>query len=171
MTTARRPGLPSPGFEQCKCLGTLARMAANGVEVDRVSEVTDDLVEVMTRLLPQLSSTAAVPDRSDLEEIVTSPASTLLVARLSSGDGMIVGMTTLVVYRIPSGLHAVIEDVVVDESARGHGVGAALVTEAVRLAHASGALHVNLTSRSSREAANRLYTRAGFVIRTRTSTG
>ena len=64
-----------------------------------------------------------------------------------------------------SGLHAVIEDVVVDESARGHGVGAALVSEAVRLAREWGALHVNLTSRSSREAANRLYTRAGFVKR------
>jgi ribosomal protein S18 acetylase RimI-like enzyme len=140
-------------------------MKANSVLVDRVSVVTDDLVEVMARLLPQLSSTAAALGRSNLEEIVASPSSTLLVARLASRDEVIVGMTTLVIYRIPSGLHAVVEDVVVDESARGHGVGAALVSEAVQLSRERGALHVNLTSRSSREAANRLYTRAGFVKR------
>jgi len=140
-------------------------MKANSVLVDRVSVVTDDLVEVMARLMPQLSSTAAALGRSNLEEIVASPSSTLLVARLASRDEVIVGMTTLVIYRIPSGLHAVVEDVVVDESARGHGVGAALVSEAVQLSRERGALHVNLTSRSSREAANRLYTRAGFVKR------
>ena len=140
-------------------------MEANTILVERVSAVTDDLVEVMARLLPQLSSTAAALGRAGLEEIVASPASTLLVARLASRDNVIVGVTTLIVYRIPSGLHAVIEDVVVDESARGHGVGAALVSEAVRLSRERGALHVNLTSRSSREAANRLYTRAGFVRR------
>ena len=100
-----------------------------------------------------------------LEEIVASPMSTLLVARIASRDDTIAGMTTLIAYRIPSGLHAVIEDVVVDESLRGHGVGATLISEAVQLARERGALHVNLTSRSSREAANRLYTRAGFVKR------
>jgi ribosomal protein S18 acetylase RimI-like enzyme len=140
-------------------------MAASDVLVDSVSEVTDELVEVMSRLVPQLSSTAAAPDRAALEEIVASPASSLLVAHLGSCDSAVVGMITLVAYRIPTGLHAVIEDVVVDESARGHGVGAALVLEAVRLARGLGARHVNLTSRSSREAANRLYVRAGFVKR------
>jgi ribosomal protein S18 acetylase RimI-like enzyme len=140
-------------------------MKANGILVDRVLEVTDELVEVVARLLPQLSSAAVAPGRAGLEEIVASPNSTFLVARLASRDDVIVGMTTLITYRIPAGRHAVIEDVVVDEAARGHGVGAALVSEAVRLAREQGALDANLTSRSSREAANRLYTRAGFVKR------
>jgi len=140
-------------------------MEANAILVDCVSEVTDELVDVMRRLVPQLSSSAGAPSHSVLEEIVTSPVSTLIAARFSSRRETIVGTLTLISYRIPSGLHAVIEDVVVDESARGHGVGAALVTEAVRLARERGALHVNLTSRSSREAANRLYKRAGFVER------
>ena len=140
-------------------------MKADDVVVDRIYEVTDDLVDTMARLVPQLSSSAPAPGRAELEEIVALPASTLLVARLGSHDAAIVGTTTLVIYRIPTGLHAVIEDVVVDESARGHGVGAELVSQAVGLARARGALHVNLTSRSSREAANRLYTRAGFVKR------
>ncbi|MGA2805562.1 MAG: GNAT family N-acetyltransferase [Acidimicrobiales bacterium] len=140
-------------------------MKADGVVVDRVSEVTDDLVEVMARLVPQLSSAAVSPGRAGLEEIVASPASTLLIARLGSHDAAIVGTTTLIVYRIPTGLHAVIEDVVVDESARGHGVGAELVSQAVQVARERGALHVNLTSRASREAANHLYAKAGFVRR------
>ncbi|MGO9584007.1 MAG: GNAT family N-acetyltransferase [Acidimicrobiales bacterium] len=140
-------------------------MNSSGVLVERISGVTDELVEVMARLLPQLSSSALPPDRAALEEIVASPTSSLFVARLVSRGDAIVGAITLLIYRIPTGLHAVIEDVVVDESARGHGVGSALVSEAVELARNRGARHVNLTSRASREAANRLYQRAGFVIR------
>jgi ribosomal protein S18 acetylase RimI-like enzyme len=139
-------------------------MNANGVVVDRVTEVTDELVEVMARLLPQLSTTAVAPDRAALEEIVASDTSALFVARLAPG-GAIVGSITLLVYRIPSGVHAVVEDVVVDKSARGHGVGASMLDEVIQLAQRRGARHLNLTSRSSREAANRLYKRAGFVIR------
>ena len=90
-------------------------MKANGILVDHVSEVTDELVEVMAQLLAQLSSTAAALGRADLEEIVASPCSMLLVARLASRDDAIVGMTTLITYWIPSGPHAVIEDVVVDD--------------------------------------------------------
>ena len=140
-------------------------MKANSILVERVSEATDEIVDVIARLVPQLSSTAVPPDRAALEQIVAAPGSSLLVARLASRGDAIVGTITLVTYRIPTGLHAVIEDVVVDESARGHGVGAALAFEAVRLARDLGARHVNLTSRPSREAANRLYERAGFVKR------
>jgi ribosomal protein S18 acetylase RimI-like enzyme len=138
---------------------------AGDLLVERVLEATDELVEVMARLVPQLSTTAAAPDRAALEQMVSSPTTSLLVALLTSNPGEIVGSLTLVSYRIPTGLHAVIEDVVVDESARGHGVGAALVSEAVWIAREQGARHVSLTSRPSREAANRLYTRAGFVKR------
>ena len=134
-------------------------MNADAVKVDRVLEVSDEVVEVVERLLPQLSATATGPGRAALKELVASSASALFVAHLASRPDEIVGIITLVVYRIPSGVHAVVEDVVVDESARGHGV------EAIELARSRGALHVNLTSRSSREAANRLYKRAGFVIR------
>jgi ribosomal protein S18 acetylase RimI-like enzyme len=140
-------------------------MNADGVKVDRVFEVSDELVDAVARLLPQLSTTAKSPDRAALEKIVASEVSSMFVARLTSDPDHIAGVITLLVYRIPSGVHAVVEDVVVDESARGHGVGAAMLDEAVELARSRGALHVNLTSRSSREAANRLYKRKGFVIR------
>lgn len=138
---------------------------AENVLVERVLAVDDDLVEAAARLVPQLSSTARPPGRDALEEIVSSPACSLFVARLSSATGAIVGMITLVAYPIPTGVHAVIEDVVVDESARGRGVGAALVSAVVPVAVRAGARRLDLTSRASREAANRLYLRAGFKVR------
>ena len=93
----------------------------------------------MARLVPQLSSTAAAPDRAALGSPLPRRPARCSSPRLTSNPGEIVGSLTLVSYRIPTGLHAVIEDVVVDESARGHGVGAALVFEAVWLAPASRA--------------------------------
>lgn len=125
-------------------------------------EVGDELVEAFGRLLPQLSRSAAALDAEQIRAIGAWPGNRLLVARV---DGAIAGTLTLVVFPIPTGLRAWIEDVVVDESARGHGVGAALTQEAVRLARAEGAKTVDLTSRPSRAAANRLYERLGFQMR------
>jgi ribosomal protein S18 acetylase RimI-like enzyme len=132
------------------------------VEVEVVRGVTDELVEVFGRLLPQLSRSAEPLDEESLGELVAWQSNQLLVARV---DGQIVGALTLVMFPIPTGLRAWIEDVVVDEAARGRGVGAALTLEAVRLARAAGARTVDLTSRPSREAANRLYERLGFQLR------
>ena len=110
------------------------------------------------RLIPQLSSSSPPPGRDEFGAIVGSPT-VLFVARV---DGAIVGSLTLAFYRIPTGLKAWIEDVVVDESARGHGVGEALNLAAIDEARRRGAKNVSLTSRPSREAANRLYQRLGF---------
>jgi ribosomal protein S18 acetylase RimI-like enzyme len=120
------------------------------------------LVEGMRRLLPQLSRSAPPPSAEQLGEIVASPCTQLLVAR---DAGQIVGSLTLAVFRIPTGVRAWIEDVVVDTGARGKGVGEALSREALRLAAERGARTVELTSRASREAANRLYQRIGFEPR------
>ncbi len=138
------------------CLGWRAVTAA----IEIVEHPTDEVVEALARLLPQLSS-AAPPDASELAVIMSS-GSTLFVARV---DGRIVGSLTLVMYRIPTGLKAWIEDVVVDESARGHGVGESLSKAALEEARRHGAKAVSLTSRPSRDAANRLYQRIGFVAR------
>ena len=131
--------------------------------VEEATSVTEELLAAMERLVPQLSRSAAVPNTRELTEIVASPASVLLVAR--DGDGAIVGSLTLVLFRIPTGVRAWVEDVVVDQHARGRGVGEALSREALRRATAAGARTVDLTSRPSREAANRLYRRLGFVER------
>ncbi len=134
------------------------------VTIGEATEVTPELIEAFDRLTPQLSSSSPPPNGTDLAEIVASPASVLLVAR--DGSGSIIGSLTLAVFRVPTGLRAWIEDVVVDESARGVGAGEALVAAAIRRADAVGARTVDLTSRPSREAANRLYRRLGFETRT-----
>lgn len=121
-----------------------------------------ELAAAFARLVPQLSSSSAVPDQDQLRRIVEFPGNRLLVAR---DGGSIVGMLTLVMFPIPTGLRARIEDVVVDQAARGRGVGEALTREALRLAAASGARSVDLTSRPNREDAIRLYRRLGFEER------
>ena len=131
-------------------------------DVSVCREVTDEVVQAFGVLIPQLSRSNPAPTQAELEALVASEASTLFVARV---DGRIAGSLTLAMFRIPTGVRAWIEDVVVDESARGHGVGEALNRAALDHARANGAITVDLTSRPSREAANRLYKRMGFEQR------
>jgi len=133
------------------------------VIVSEALEVTDELVEAFTRLIPQLSSSSAPTSRDELAQIIDSEASILFIAR--DVAGRIAGSLTLAVFRIPTGVRAWIEDVVVDDSARGMGAGEALVTAAVVRSEAVGAKTVDLTSRPDRESANRLYLRMGFESR------
>jgi len=132
------------------------------IVVEVIADITDDNLAAVNRLIPQLSRSAPPLTAEALRKIVSWDGNRLLIAR--SGK-QAVGMLTLVMFPIPTGLRAWIEDVVVDESARGHGIGAALTQEAIRLAQAVGARTVDLTSRPSRESANRLYERLGFELR------
>lgn len=132
------------------------------VEICEADEVNDELVGAMARLVPQLSSSNPPPSAAALQEIVDSDAVSLLVARDERG---VVGTLTLVLFRIPTGVRAWIEDVVVDEGARGSGVGRSLNEAAIERALAAGAVSVDLTSRPSREEANRLYRKLGFEPR------
>jgi ribosomal protein S18 acetylase RimI-like enzyme len=131
-------------------------------QVEIAKSVDSDLVDAFQRLIPQLSRSNPAPSKEQLESIVASDTSHLLLAKL---DGAIVGSLTLVIFNIPTGIRAWIEDVVVDGDARGNGVGEALNLFAIEEARKRGAVTVDLTSRPSREAANRLYQRLGFVAR------
>lgn len=134
------------------------------MRIEEATQVDAELVEALGVLVPQLSRSAPAPGAAELEEIVRSPATALFVGRDDSGR--IVGTLTLAFFRIPTGVRAWIEDVVVDEAARGSGLGAALVDAALARAKEEGARTVDLTSRPDREAANRLYLRSGFAART-----
>ena len=135
------------------------------VEIGVAHAATQEVVDAFARLLPQLSSSATALTRETLTEIIAAPHNTLLLARDPSARGQIVGTLTLVMFRIPTAMRAWIEDVVVDSSARGRGVGEALTLAAVKLAKERGARTVDLTSRRSRQAAHRLYEKAGFHVR------
>jgi ribosomal protein S18 acetylase RimI-like enzyme len=133
------------------------------VRIIEIDEVTPELVEAFGRLTPLLSKSNPAPGEAELREIVESPATVLLMA--VDDDGRFVGTLTLALFRIPTALRAWIEDVIVDDTVRGQGIGEALTVEANRIAAARGAKTVDLTSRPSREAANRLYQRVGFKLR------
>ena len=134
----------------------------SGPVVVAVHSVDDELVAAFGRLIPQLSSSSPPPSRDHLAALVASADTVLFVARL---EGRIVGSLTVAFYRIPTGLKAWIEDVVVDDVARGRGVAALLNRAAIDEARSRGAKDVSLTSRPSREEANRLYQRIGFARR------
>ena len=148
-TLARRPPCPSRSREP--------------VNIEIATEASDDLLAAASKLIPQLSRTNPPPNRWQLEEVIASPATDIFVAR--DDDGEIVGTATLAVFRIPTALRAWIEDVVVDESARGEGVGRALTEAMIERAEALGCATVDLTSRPDREAANEMYTKLGFKQR------
>jgi ribosomal protein S18 acetylase RimI-like enzyme len=132
------------------------------MNIERVTEADAALAEAVARLVPQLSPSRQGAELAELAELVATPGTNLIVARDADA---VLGMLTLIVYRVPTGIRAWIHDVVVDETARGRGVGEALTREALRLAESAGAISVELTTRQEREAANRLYRRLGFEQR------
>ncbi|NLW13991.1 MAG: GNAT family N-acetyltransferase [Trueperella sp.] len=131
--------------------------------IERASSASPELEDAFQRLIPQLSSSSTPMDIEEIEDLLSQQSIELLLYRGEDGD--IQGMLTLVIFTIPTGTRAWIEDVVVDDAARGHGAGLQLVDAALELAHNLGVKTVDLTSRPSREAANRLYQRAGFEKR------
>ena len=131
------------------------------MQIELADRINDDLFDALTRLLPHLKIYSPRLTRDDLSVLLSSDAVTLLTAR-ADASAPILGVLTLIVYRVPTGVRARIEDVVVDESARGRGVAVELVQRALEIARAKGADGVALTSNPRREAANRLYQKVGF---------
>ena len=127
------------------------------------SSTTEKIHEAFDRLLPQLSSSAQPLSREEIQTLLAQECLHLVCAL--DEDDRILGMLSLVVFDIPTGRRAWVEDVVTDQAARGQGVGQSLVNAAVEHARELGAKTVDLTSRPTREAANRLYRRVGFLQR------
>ncbi|XCB30542.1 GNAT family N-acetyltransferase [Arcanobacterium hippocoleae] len=143
--------------------------------VELIENASPELENAFAKLIPQLSKSSAPMNIEQLETFLAQD-NIYLLGYFSentgdSNDGThdktrkLLGMLTLVTFEIPTGWRAWIEDVVVDEAARGQGAGQKLVEAAVDLANKIGAKSIDLTSRPSREAANRLYQRCGFAMR------
>jgi ribosomal protein S18 acetylase RimI-like enzyme len=140
-------------------------MERQSLVIERVRTITPEIVKAFERLIPQLTSNNPAPELADLNALVGTDTNVLLVARQGDTTGEIVGAGALAVYRVPTGVRAVIEDVVVDAAARGKGIGEALLGSLLALAQEMGAPGVSLTSNPARAAANRLYIRMGFALR------
>jgi ribosomal protein S18 acetylase RimI-like enzyme len=132
------------------------------IRVEQVKEVNAEIVQAIQYLFPQLTQFSPIPDEEALQNIVKSQTTSLWIAR--NGDGEIIAMLSLAIYRTTTGIHAWIEDVVVDQKARRQGVADLLTQSAVEFAQQNGAKAVSLTSRPEREAANRLYQKLGFEL-------
>ena len=133
------------------------------MKVEEATEVTPELVDAFARLIPQLSRSSPPPDAAQLQEMVDASGTHVLLA--VEDDGTILGTLTLVLFRIPTGMRAWIEDVVVDAATSGRGISYDLNRAALDLARSKGAKTVDLTSRPSREAANHVYKKIGFELR------
>jgi ribosomal protein S18 acetylase RimI-like enzyme len=133
------------------------------MQIERVTEATDELLQALRRLIPQLTQNNPPPSHADLKALVASESSELFIAR--DETGRIAGAGNVSIYRVATGVRAIIEDVIVDQTARGQGIGEALVQHLLEEARGRGAPAVTLTSNPKREAANRLYQRMGFVRR------
>jgi ribosomal protein S18 acetylase RimI-like enzyme len=133
------------------------------MQIDIATQADEELYEAFQRLVPQLTTNNPSPTPEDLLALTEDSASTLLIARDESG--VIVGALTLAVYRVPTGVRSIIEDVIVDISARGQGIGEALMLRAIEIAREKGAGNIALTSNPMRVAANKLYLRVGFEKR------
>lgn len=132
------------------------------MDIKEINEVTSSLVKAFQRLMPQLSLSATIPNESDLKNIIDAFGTTLFVAE---EDDRIMGSLTLVIFQVPDGIRASIQNVVVDEDARGKGVGRSLCEAAVKKSQEEGVETIDLTSSSKRESANRLYKKMGFQKR------
>jgi ribosomal protein S18 acetylase RimI-like enzyme len=129
------------------------------------TSLSDELYQACQCLIPQLTHNNAPPTHQELALMLASGSSTLFIASHSDYGDAIVGLATLVLYRVPTGLRAYIEDVVVDGSARGKGIGESLTWACIERAREAGASHVSLTSNPNRVQANHLYQKMGFQLR------
>ncbi len=132
------------------------------IRVEQVKEVNAEVVQAIQYLFPQLTQFSPIPDEDAIQKMVYSEASSLWIAR--NVEGEIIAMLSLAIYRTTTGIHAWIEDVVVDQKGRRQGAARELTQAAVEFALQNGAKAVSLTSRPEREAANQLYQKLGFEL-------
>jgi ribosomal protein S18 acetylase RimI-like enzyme len=130
--------------------------------IEKVTRLTEEIFEAVQRLVPLLGAHKPIPSQEDLTLLLDSGTSTLLVARHAASDSPIVGMLTIALYRVPTGVRSIVEDVVVDTAYRNQGIAKALMQTAIAIAREAGANGVSLTSNPQRTAANQLYLSLGF---------
>jgi GNAT superfamily N-acetyltransferase len=133
--------------------------------IGKITESSEELYQALQNLIPQMGIHKIPPTREELATLLNTPGATLLIARQPDERGAIVGVLCLTIYRVPTGVRSIVEDVVVDERMRRKGIGEKLVQRAIELAREAGANGVSLTSNPQREAANQLYLSMGFELR------
>lgn len=132
------------------------------IKIEIITKVTDEIVEAISALIPQLTSSSPKPSTDYLQRMLDSNTTTLFVAKENNN---IVGMLSLVIYLVPSGKKSWIEDVVSDSGSRGKGIAKQLIQEALKFAEEQGLTKVDLTSNNQRLIAHKLYEKLDFEKR------
>ncbi|MDA7790670.1 GNAT family N-acetyltransferase [Opitutales bacterium] len=132
------------------------------IRIRKVSEQTEKDLREINNLIPQLSQSAKLLTKAEFTSLLNAESTHLYFAE---DKEQVLGMLSLVTFPIPTGLRGWVEDVVVDTTARGKGVGKLLTMHALKEAQKMGVLTIDLTSRPSRDVANRLYQSVGFSAR------
>lgn len=133
--------------------------------IEQLVEITDEIFEAVVKMIPYIDPQKTHPTREEIDSLVESKSSTLWMAKYPDQNGEIAGFLTIAIYRVPTGLRSIVEDVVVDPAFRRRGVARALLHSAIDFARAAGANGVAMTSNPKREAANLLYESLGFERR------
>jgi len=133
--------------------------------VEKVVVITDEIIEAVQHLVPEIGTHKPLPTHEELDALIQSTSSTLIVARYPEANSPIAGMLTISVYGVPTGIRSIVEDVAVDSNYRRKGIAKALMQTAIEFARAAGANGISLTSNPKREAANLLYQDLGFKRR------
>lgn len=131
-----------------------------------VRTVDNGLIEAIDRLVPQLLDTTSAPGRWELEQAIANPGAILLVAESAS---VIVGMLMLVVFRAPTGVHAKIEDLVVDFDVDLPDVAERLIRRALKTSTSRGAHTVQAVCPPSNKGMASIYEQLGFERRSTTA--
>jgi len=133
--------------------------------IDEVTNLTDEIYDSVCKLVPQLGTYKVIPARDEILALINSEASKLLIARYPDEDSAVVGILTISIYRVPTGVRSIVEDVIVDNEMRRRGIARALMLTALDIARGAGANGVALTSNPQRVEANLLYQKMGFAKR------
>ena len=102
--------------------------------IEKVLELTDEIYVAVQGLVAQLGAHKPKPSMDDLNLLVNSGTSILLIARYPDAVSPIVGMLTISLYRVPTGGRSIIEDLVVDKDHRKLGIAKALTLSAIEIA-------------------------------------
>lgn len=135
----------------------------NEITIQTLQTCTPQIAETFNKLLSQLNTDIPKRTKKYVQEILGAPNTWIFVAL--SVDGMIIGMTTLVIFKALSGRRANLEDLVVDKDYRRQGIGRKLLEAALAFAKEEDVGYIDLTSRPSRVEANNLYVSLGFKKR------
>lgn len=128
--------------------------------ISETTKVTPELCEAFKKLTPQLADITP-PTAEHLARLIKAESTHLFIAR-EEETNKIVGTVTLVTCLIPTSYKGWIEDVIVDSSQRGQGLGKKLINFVHDFAQEKGIEVLFLTSHPSRVAANKLYQKVGY---------